>query len=155
MRLPYTAYYSAPNLTGSISSRPWWGSFGMNKGSIREKRDATAANDRKTRRLDATRKREAPYSLFCFASALYTSWSFTTSYSAPVYWKLHVVCEPMDEVGQAAAVGFNVESYPSGWMGGEEADRRVRWARGTFRIKRRDPKCYSATGRVKLEEKAR
>lgn len=89
----------------------------MNKGSIREKRDATAANDRKTRRLDATRKREAPYSLFFFfASALYTSWSFTTSYSAPVYWKLHVVCEPMDEVGQAAAVGFNfnVESYPSG-----------------------------------------
>jgi hypothetical protein len=35
----------------------------MNEGSIRERRDATAANDRKTRRLDVTRKREAPYSL--------------------------------------------------------------------------------------------
>lgn len=62
------------------------------------------------------RGRRRILSSFFFASALYTSWSFTTSYSAPVYWKLHVVCEPMDEVGQAAAVGFNfnVESYPSG-----------------------------------------
>lgn len=120
MLLPPTAYYGAPNLTGSISSRPWWGSFGMNEASIREKRDATAADDRATRRLDVTRKREAPYSLVSFASALYNSWLTTTSYSAPVYRKLHVVCEPMNEVRQAAAVGFNVQSYPSGWMGGED-----------------------------------
>lgn len=60
----------------------------------------------------------------------------------------------MDEIGQAAAVGFNAQSYPSGWMGGEETERRVRWARGMiFRMKRRDPKCYSATGRVKLRER--
>lgn len=74
---------------------------------------------------------------------------------APVYRALHVDCEPMDEIGQAAAVGFNVESHPSGWMGGEEEERRVRWARGIFRVKRRDPKCYSATGRVELGGEAR
>lgn len=62
-----------PKSHGSISSRPWWGSFGTNEESIRERRDATAANDRTTRRLDVTRKREAPLSPFVFASALYNS----------------------------------------------------------------------------------
>lgn len=73
----------APNRpTGSISSRPRWGRFGMIEGSIREKGDATAANGRDG---DAE-EGDAVFSFpFCHLSCrLQQSIVYTTSYGAPV-----------------------------------------------------------------------